>query len=247
MLIIPAIDLQDGRCVRLEQGQFNKVTVFGDSPIEKASYFAQAGAKRIHIVDLDGAKTGSMQQLPLITAMQNGVEVQAGGGIRTFEEAQKCIDAGISRIVLGSIAIIDKPLTKKIITTLGAERIVLAIDVQLVNQIPIPSVHGWQTTSDTSLWDVVSYYQELGISDILCTDIACDGMMGGPNLVLYAEAVARFPQLFWQASGGIRNQMDIERLKTIGIKAAILGLTLYQGEFDLPKYLAEEQETELLC
>ncbi|KTD60424.1 phosphoribosylformimino-5-aminoimidazole carboxamide ribotide isomerase [Legionella sainthelensi] len=239
MILIPAIDLQAGRCVRLRQGEFDKVTQFDMLPIDRASYFAELGAKRLHVVDLDGAKIGTMQQLPLICAMQNtGITVQAGGGIRSLEQARTCFSAGISFLVLGSIAIINPTLTTQIINEISPQNIILALDIRMENKIPLPATHGWQTTSTMNLWEVVSFYQQLGITQILCTDIAYDGMMQGPNFDLYQEAVERFPNIAWQASGGIRHQDDINRLQKLGIKAAILGLTMYQDVFNLKSILS---------
>ncbi|KGP63514.1 1-(5-phosphoribosyl)-5-[(5-phosphoribosylamino)methylideneamino] imidazole-4-carboxamide isomerase [Legionella norrlandica] len=234
MLIIPAIDLQSGRCVRLRQGQFDQVTQFSSFPIERASYFAQLGAKRLHIVDLDGARSGNMQQLELICSMQNtGIPVQVGGGIRNLEQAQSCIKAGISRLVIGSIAVINPELTIQIIKEIRPENIVLALDVRVEENTPVLAINGWQTNSKSNLWEIVSYYDNFGIKEILCTDIACDGMMGGPNFKLYQQAVERFPEVSWQASGGIRHLQDIAILDSIGVSAAILGLMLYQENCNL--------------
>ncbi|WP_454781015.1 1-(5-phosphoribosyl)-5-[(5-phosphoribosylamino)methylideneamino] imidazole-4-carboxamide isomerase [Legionella sp. WA2022007384] len=239
MILIPAIDLQAGRCVRLRQGQFDQVTQFDTLPIDRATYFSQLGAERLHIVDLDGAQTGAMQQLSLICAMQNtGITVQAGGGIRSLEQAALCFSAGISNLVLGSVAITNPVLTAQIIKEINPQHIILALDIRMQKKIPIPATHGWQTTSNSNLWDVVSHYLQLNVTQILCTDIACDGMMQGPNFELYKEAVERFPQIKWQASGGIRNAEDIDRLEALGVSAAILGLSLYQGTLDLESMLS---------
>lgn len=233
MILIPAIDLHEGRCVRLRQGQFDKVTQFDIPPVERAAFFAQLSAKRLHIVDLDGAKTGTMQQLPLICSMKNtGISVQAGGGIRSLEQARICFSAGISHLVIGSIAITNPQLTAEIIKEIGPQQIILALEVRMQNNIPIPATHGWQTPSTTNLWEVVTSYQEFGIKQILCTDISCDGMMQGPSFNLYQEAVERFPHIEWQASGGIRDQENITKLGELGVAAGILGLTLYQDNFD---------------
>ncbi|MFJ1267965.1 1-(5-phosphoribosyl)-5-[(5-phosphoribosylamino)methylideneamino] imidazole-4-carboxamide isomerase [Legionella lytica] len=240
MILIPAIDLHNGRCVRLKQGQFDQVISFEVSPIERAAYFAQLGAKRLHIVDLDGAQTGNMQQLPLICSMQNtGIKVQAGGGIRSLEQARTCSAAGIRNLVIGSIALTDRQLTTEICAEIGSENIILALDVRIGNGLPIPATHGWKEASNDNLWDVVAYYQQLGIQQILCTDIACDGMMQGPSFPLYQEAVERFPNIAWQASGGIRNQEDLTTLNQLGVAGAILGLSLYQGTLDLAQSLKE--------
>lgn len=238
MLIIPAIDLQAGCCVRLKQGEFDQVTQFDIDPIEHAAYFAKTGAKRLHIVDLDGARQGTMQQLPLIYSMQNtGISVQAGGGIRTLEQAIQCRNAGIKRLVIGSIAISNPELTAQIIREINAENIVLALDVRIEQNTPVPAINGWQTSSNSTLWEVVSSYYQLDIRQILCTDIACDGMMQGPNFTLYQQAVEHFPDISWQASGGIRNLDDIAALDASGVAGAILGLSLYQGTIDLSECL----------
>lgn len=243
MLIIPAIDLQDGTCVRLKQGQFDQVTRFHDHPVERAAFFNKAGAKRLHVVDLDGAQSGSMRQLDLICSMQqSGISIQAGGGIRSLEQARMCINAGITRLVLGSIAISNHELTMQIIQEIKPEHIVLAFDIRIIDTIPIPAIHGWQENSSTTLWEVVSFYQQLGITELLCTDIACDGMMNGPNFKLYQQAVELFPKIRWQASGGIRDLSDIKALDSLGVSAVILGLTLYQEHFDLNECLVALQE-----
>lgn len=242
MLIIPAIDLYQGGCVRLKQGEFSDITQFSQSPLARAQSFAESGASYMHIVDLDGARAGAMQQLPLIKSMNvSGLSLQAGGGIRTLAQAQACLDAGISRLVLGSIALTNPALTMEIIKAAGADRIVLAVDVRITDSVPIPAINGWEANSDKSLWQVVAYYKDYGIKHILCTDIACDGMMSGPNVNLYAEAITRFPQINWQASGGIRNDADLRQLADLGLYGAILGLTLYQNKIDLKKAINQYQ------
>lgn len=246
MLIIPAIDLQNGVCVRLKQGQFDQQTQFAVSPLERIASFKQAGAQRVHIVDLDGARTGTMQHLNLIQSMQAyGLDIQAGGGIRSQEQAEFCFAAGVTNVVLGSIALTNPSLTKELIKTFGAEQIILALDINLKDAIPIPAIHGWQSSSDSNLWEITSYYQELGVKTILCTDIACDGMMNGPNFALYQEAVGRFPKIDWQASGGIRHEADLQQLAKLGAAAAILGLSLYQGQVDLAQCVRKYEGSTL--
>ncbi|RUR12378.1 HisA/HisF-related TIM barrel protein [Legionella sp. km772] len=238
MLIIPAIDLQNGACVRLKQGQFNQQTQFSVSPLERMCSFQQAGAQRVHIVDLDGARTGVMQHLSLIKEMLTyGLEIQAGGGIRSQVQAERCLAAGIKKIVLGSIALTNPQLTKELIISLSPENIILALDVNIKDALPIPAIHGWQHSSSNNLWEITAAYQALGIKTILCTDIACDGMMKGPNFALYEEALDRFPEMEWQASGGIRHEEDIKKLAKLGVAAAILGLSLYKGQVDLAQCL----------
>jgi phosphoribosylformimino-5-aminoimidazole carboxamide ribotide isomerase len=240
MLIIPAIDLQDGQCVRLKQGQFDRATIYQSRPAQLAQHYAALGATRLHVVDLDGAKLGDMQQLDLIHSMQSAtMAIQAGGGIRSTATAQACLAAGISTLVIGSIAISDPSLTIQLITEINAKNIVLALDIHIKNGIPSPAIHGWQTATEQNAWDVVEFYQDLGITTVLCTDIAQDGMMEGPNFKLYEEAIHRFPTLAWQASGGIRHINDIRALAALGVSAVILGRILYETEFDLSSCLQE--------
>lgn len=239
MLIIPAIDLQQGQCVRLRKGQFEELSIYDYSPITLAQKYALQGAKRLHVVDLDGAKSGTIQQLELIQSLREAnLPLQVGGGIRSLETAKRCLEAKIEKLVIGSIAVTNPELTEQIIAYVKAENIILALDVQIENKLPKAAIHGWQTTTNSCLWELVDYYQELGIKEVLCTDISCDGMMNGPNFRLYEQAITRFPHLFWQASGGIRNVQDLEQLATLGLSAAILGRMLYESDFDLSTYLA---------
>jgi len=234
MRIIPAIDLQDGRCVRLKQGKFEDCSVYPQNPLDLANHYQQLGMKHLHVVDLDGAKSGQVQQLPMISKLaQTGLSLQVGGGIRSLDMAEACFEAGLNQLVIGSIAINNRPLVLQLFEQFGPERFILALDVRLEDGLPKPVVHGWQTPTTHSLWEVLSDYQDFGVRDVLCTDIACDGMMAGPNLSLYQEAMIRFPNINWQASGGIRNLADLVTLKNLGLSAAILGRVLYEGDLDL--------------
>jgi phosphoribosylformimino-5-aminoimidazole carboxamide ribotide isomerase len=241
MLIIPAIDLQQGQCVRLKQGQFNQVSVYQDDPIKLAYRYLSLGAKHLHVVDLDGAKTGIIQQLNLLQSLvASGLNLQVGGGIRNLESARACLRAGIKKVVIGSVAVSNPDLTAEIIQQIEPQNIILAVDIHMgIEGVPHPAIHGWQTATKKSLWDIVNYYQMLGIKDILCTDIACDGMMKGPNFALYTEAVTRFSQIRWQASGGIRGVDDLYQLHSLGVAAAILGRMLYETDFDLKTFLQD--------
>jgi len=240
MLIIPAVDLRNGQCVRLQQGQFDRVSIYQPTPQELAEKYRQQGAQRLHVVDLDGAKSGTVQQLGLIQSMQRSdVLMQAGGGIRSIASAQACTAAGVNALVIGSIAVSDPELTLQIIAQTGAERVVLAFDVNMEHGLAKPAIHGWQTSTASSLWDLVRFYQHVGITQVLCTDIACDGMMQGPNFKLYEQAVALFPTIAWQASGGIRHLEDIRKLAASGVAAVILGRMLYETEFCLSACIEE--------
>lgn len=240
MIIIPAIDLHNGQCVRLKQGQFDRVTFYQTPPSELAQHYADLGATRLHIVDLDGAKLGEIQQLELIKSMQSEASpIQVGGGIRTIATAHACVAAGLSTLVIGSIAISDPTYTLQLITEVNATNIVLALDVHIKDSIPTPAIHGWQTATECNAWDIVQFYQDAGVTAVLCTDIAQDGMMKGPNFKLYEDAVRRFPTITWQASGGVRDIHDIKALAELGVSAVILGRILYESDFDLSACLQE--------
>lgn len=235
MRIIPAIDLRDGQCVRLKQGQFDQITLYQSPPAALARHYAALGATRLHVVDLNGAQFGDMQQLDLIQSMQSeaSIPIQVGGGIRRIATALDCLEAGISTLVIGSLAVSDPALTLELIAKVKATNIVLALDVKIEQGIPMLAIHGWQTATQCQLWEVVQVYQAAGVTTVLCTDIDQDGMMNGPNFKLYEAAVSRFPTIAWQASGGIRNLNDMRVLSTLGISAVILGRILYEPDFDL--------------
>lgn len=238
MLIIPAIDMRQGHCVRLKQGEFTDITYYQAKPQQLVHDYLRQGAQRLHVVDLDGAKSGEIAQLSLIKSLvDSSIKVQCGGGIRSLASAQRCLEAGVDWIVLGSLAITNPTLTKELIDYCGNEHIILAFDIRMDKNLPKLAVHGWQTTTELDLWQAVDCYQQWGINTILCTDIACDGMLAGPNFNLYQQALQQFPKINWQASGGIRHQQDLEQLASIGLSAAILGRLLYETDFDLGQAL----------
>lgn len=240
MLIIPSIDLRGGRCVRLRQGKFDQVDVYDYKVEDLIEKYVKQGASKLHIVDLDGAVAGEPQHQALLSpTILRSIAVQLGGGIRQIEHAKLWIAQGVKQIVLGSIAVTNPHLTQAIIETIGADQVILAIDVQMQQDRPIPMTHGWQQASQTTLWSLLEQYMSLGVRHILCTDIACDGMMQGPNFALYAEAIQRFTQGLWQASGGIRHFEDLQRLKTIGLSGAIIGRALYENTLNLQNCIQE--------
>jgi phosphoribosylformimino-5-aminoimidazole carboxamide ribotide isomerase len=236
MLVIPSIDLQQGQCVRLRQGRFEEVSTYNIAPDVLANKYVSQGAKRIHMVDLDGAKLGKPEHLDVFRAVKScGLPIQAGGGIRSTEHAKALMKAGVVNIVIGSIAITTPELTLQIIKEIGPN-IILALDVNIEENIPKVAIHGWQKKTDKSLWDVVAFYQNAGISTILCTDIAMDGMLNGPNFALYQQAIRRFPSLNWQASGGIRDLNDLAGLASSLVQAAIVGRALYETDIELSSW-----------
>lgn len=236
MELLPAIDLQNGQCVRLTQGDFNAATAYEADPLRQAHKFAEAGAKWAHVVDLDGARAGEIKQLNIIAALarQKMIKIQVGGGIRGEEDIERLLLAGVARVVVGSLAIRNPLQVREILNRFGFDRVVLAFDVRL-NEQGEPNVltHGWQKSSEVSLWDILSLYSESDAKNILCTDVGRDGMLEGPNLSLYKTLRERWPQFDIQASGGVKDQADLLALAELGVGGAIVGKAIYEGHIDL--------------
>jgi phosphoribosylformimino-5-aminoimidazole carboxamide ribotide isomerase len=231
MNLIPAIDLRDGRCVRLLKGDFARETRYPMDPVELAEHYRDLGAAWLHVVDLDGAKRGEPVNLPLIARMQAaaGVSVQLGGGIRTRANLEAAL-AVAARVVIGSLAVSDPVLVAAWLTEFGAERLTLALDVRIdAGGTPLIATHGWTRPSTLSLAEAIDRYGAVGLRHVLCTDIERDGAMTGPNADLYRDCVARWPGIAFQASGGVRDLRDLEALKTAGVAATVSGKALLEG------------------
>ena len=237
MLIYPAIDLMDGRCVRLSQGRFEEATIYPADPAEALAAFAEAGATWTHIVDLDGAREKSPRQHELIAGLARDARqhLQVAGGFRTRDQLARMFDAGIARVVIGSLAVQEPVTTAAFIHEFGGERITLAFDVRLVDGTPEVATSGWLESSGKTLWDALALYPDA--RHILVTDIGRDGMMTGPNLELIAGIVARCPSLAVQASGGVASLADLEALRAEGAAAAIVGKALWEQKFGLEEAL----------
>jgi phosphoribosylformimino-5-aminoimidazole carboxamide ribotide isomerase len=231
MRIIPAIDLQGGKCVRLYQGDFDKVTEYSDDPLAIAREFTALQVRDLHIVDLDGARTGSQQNQDIVAELSAGtdLDVQVGGGIRNADTVANWLERGVARCVIGSLAVAEPELVVDWMARFGAAHIVIALDVSIDDDGPVVATHGWTKSSGTSLWDCIDRLAAGGMVHLLCTDISRDGAMAGPNLDLYADINRRFPGLALQASGGVRHAADLERLRALGIPAAITGKALLDG------------------
>ena len=230
----PAIDLRGGKCVRLLQGDYDRETVFGEDPVAMARDFVAAGARRLHVVDLDGAKSGAPLQAELVRRMVEaaGVPCQLGGGVRTRETAAAYLSAGVERVVLGSAAV-ERP---DLLETLAAEfpgRIVLGLDARDGRV----AVRGWLETSGLAAVDVARRHAGLPLAGIVYTDIARDGMLAGPNLEALAAMIAATP-LPVVASGGVATAADIRRVATAGAAGCIVGKALYAGAVTIPEALA---------
>ncbi len=242
-MIIPAIDLLEGRVVRLRQGEYGASTDYGDDAVDRLTDYAAAGAKRLHAVDLTGAKDPAKRQLTLIgeivKAIPAGVELQVGGGIRTREDVKNLLDVGVTSVVVGSQAVKAPNEVRSWFTEFGPERIVLALDVRLdIDGKARVATHGWQETSNVLIEDVVESYLTVGLKHVLCTDIARDGMMTGPSVALYERLAKRFPSVRWQASGGIASLEDIQAAHRAGASGVIVGRALLEKRFTLREALA---------
>ncbi len=229
MIILPAIDLLGRKAVRLLKGDYNQVTVYSDSPLEVAEKFKSLGATHIHMVDLDGAKYGTAPNMDIVAevAEKTGLFIEIGGGIRSMETVKKYIDAGIYRVILGTAAICDEDFLKEAINAYG-EKIAVGADVK-DGKI---AVKGWLEQSDVTLDEFFLKMQDLGVKNIICTDISRDGAMRGTNLELYRELSAKY-SLDITASGGVSSIEDVKRLREMNLYGAIIGKAYYTGAVDL--------------
>ena len=232
MRIIPAIDLQNGKCVRLYQGDFEKTTVYSENPAEIARRFSELRVTDLHVVDLDGARLGSQQNRESIEAIINttSLAVQLGGGIRERATVAQWLELGVTRCVIGSMAVREADEVATWFREFGGDSIVLALDVNIADDgTPLITTHGWTEQSDTTLWSAIERYLDDGLKHVLCTDVSRDGAMAGPNNELYDDILDRYPQLSLQASGGVRDIEDLVALREAGLPAAITGRALLDG------------------
>jgi len=235
MLLIPSIDLRGGRCVRLHQGDFDAETAYEADPAQLLSRYAGYGARWLHIVDLDGARDGVLANRALVLALaaQRRLHLQVGGGVRSSAVVDDLLENGVERVVIGSAAIERAVEVRDWFRRYGPERLCLAFDVRDADtDAPIVQTRGWVQGSGVSLWRAVESFEPCGLEHVLCTDVARDGALTGPNLALYTEARRRFPQVRWQASGGVRDAADLAALARLGVSAAISGKALLERRID---------------
>lgn len=229
--IIPAIDLIDAKCVRLSQGDYNQKTVYNENPLEVAKMFEDAGITRLHLVDLDGAKAKHIENykvLELIASKTNLV-IDFGGGLKSDEDLRIAFESGAQMVTGGSIAVKDRDGFLSWIEKYGPEKIILGADAK----DKMIAVSGWQEVSELSILDFIESYASKGISQVISTDIARDGMLTGPSIELYKEIIAQFPDLVLIASGGIATMKDIYELDEIGIPGVITGKAIYENRISL--------------
>jgi phosphoribosylformimino-5-aminoimidazole carboxamide ribotide isomerase len=231
MELLPAIDLRDGRCVRLLKGDFEQETRYSVDPVELAQHYRELGARSLHVVDLDGAKQGVPVNLPVIRRMRAaaGIAIQLGGGIRALTSLEDALEVA-ARAVIGSLAVSEPELVASWLTEFGPDRLTLALDVRLAaDGTPMIATHGWTRASKLSLGAAIERFAAVGLKHVLCTDIDRDGALSGPNVELYRDCVRRWPGIEFQASGGVRDASDLTALAAAGVTATVSGKALLEG------------------
>lgn len=231
MDIIPAIDLIDGKCVRLTQGDYDMKTIYNENPLEVAKQFEDIGIKRLHLVDLDGAKKGEIVNIKVLEtiASTTGLTIDFGGGIKSEESLEAVFNAGANLATIGSLAVKEPEVFFSWIEKYGAGKIMLGADVSQ-NKI---AIGGWLKTTDIDVIDFIKINFYKGIKNIFCTDISKDGMLQGPSLDLYMKIMKEIPELKIIASGGVSNMKDIIALEKIGCGGAIVGKAIYEGRITM--------------
>ena len=238
MILLPAIDLIGGRCVRLAQGDFERETRYSDDPAAALADFGTQGAREAHIVDLDGARAGSPRQHDLLARLSEGtpLRLQVAGGFRTAEKVAAMLDAGVARVVIGSLAVSDPAAFSSMLDRFGRERLTLALDVRMEQSEAMVATHGWEVGSGLTLAQVLGQFP--AVRHLLVTDIARDGMLSGPNLGLMETIIAAFPAVELQASGGVAELAHLGALHTAGAARAIVGKAIWENRFTVAQGIA---------
>lgn len=231
MQIIPAIDIIDGKCVRLTQGDYGQKKIYNERPLEVAMQFEDAGLERLHLVDLDGAKAGSVKNWKVLEliAGKTSLVIDFGGGIKTQKDVQIVLESGAVLATVGSVAVKDEKSFLEWIKQYGADKFLLGADVK-DEKI---AVSGWLETTDIWVYDFIRKYIDHGIKQVFCTDVSKDGKLEGPSLSLYQNIITEFPELEFIASGGVSSVQDLEDLKSIGCSGAIVGKAIYEGRINI--------------
>ena len=229
--IIPAIDVMDGKCVRLTQGDYGRSRTYGGQPLDVARYFEDCGITFLHLVDLDGARSAGPANLRVLEIIASGtsLKVEFGGGVKDAQAVSSAFDAGASRVICGSMACRNPDLFISCLGTYGGNRIVLGADVR----DGLVAVNGWQEKSEASVADLLERFLPGGLSTVIVTDISRDGMLDGPAVDLYSELMHGFPGVEIIASGGVASIGDIEALDKAGVPAVIVGKAIYEGRIDI--------------
>ncbi|MEO0065643.1 MAG: 1-(5-phosphoribosyl)-5-[(5-phosphoribosylamino)methylideneamino]imidazole-4-carboxamide isomerase [Bacteroidota bacterium] len=231
MEIIPAIDIIDGKCVRLTEGDYAQKTIYNENPLEVAKSFADAGVKRLHLVDLDGAKAGKVTNWKVLESIASNTSliIDFGGGIKTETDLKLVYESGASLATIGSLAVKDPDLFASWIAQYGADKFLMGADVKG----EFIAIGGWLQVSEETIIQFIEKYIKKGIKQLFCTDISKDGKLEGPSLELYTKIVRRFPDLHFIASGGVSSMQDIYALREIGCKGVIVGKAIYEGRIKI--------------
>jgi phosphoribosylformimino-5-aminoimidazole carboxamide ribotide isomerase len=229
--LIPAIDIIEGKCVRLTKGDYDRKTVYRDSPADVAKEFEELGFKRLHVVDLDGAKSKHIVNSSVLRRIttETNLIVDFGGGIKTDADLEEAFEAGASMVTVGSVAVTQPELFEGWLQKYGAERMILGADVRN-GRI---SINGWKEDSEEALLPFLKKYIDMGVSNVLCTEISKDGTLAGPATSLYKEVMASYPALHLIASGGVSSLSDIEALEAAGVPAVVFGKAIYEGKINM--------------
>lgn len=229
--LIPAIDIIGGRCVRLSQGDYERQTTYDAEPADMVKRFADCGVKRVHVVDLDGAKAAQPENLPTLEKMAgiDGVSIEWGGGLKTETAVRQVFDAGAAYAIVGSVAAKQPDLFTTWLNAFGAERMLLGADVREGKV----SVSGWQEDLNLGIEALIDTFQPHGLRQVICTDISRDGMLQGPSFDLYTQLQAAYPDIDFTVSGGISSMDDIRRLDSLNLRKVIIGKAIYEGRISL--------------
>ena len=233
--LIPAIDIIGGQCVRLTKGDYDQKTVYRDSPVEVAREFEQTGFRRLHVVDLDGAKSKHIVNSTVLSSLaaETRLVIDFGGGIKTDQDLETAFESGAQMVTVGSIAVTQPQLFMGWLKRYGADRLILGADVRN-GKI---SINGWKEDSTEDLLPFLRKYVDAGVRNVLCTEISKDGTLQGPALELYQRVMQTYPDLHLIASGGVSSEADIEALRQAGIPAVVFGKAIYEGRIDLKKLI----------
>jgi len=231
MDLILAIDIIDGKCVRLEQGDYNKVSLYHKEPLEVAKKFEDAGLKRLHLVDLDGAKAGAIKNWKVLETIagRTSLIIDFGGGVKTEKDVEIIFNSGAALATVGSVAVKNEEEFVKWLLKFGAEKFLLGADVKNEKI----TISGWQEETKIWIYDLIQKYFDHGVKQVFCTDVSKDGKLQGPAIELYKNIVTKFPELFFIASGGVSCVDDLKRLEEIGCKGAIVGKAIYENRITL--------------
>src|SRR5690349_20471938 len=231
MQIIPAIDIIEGKCVRLTQGDYSQKKIYNQQPLEVAKQFEDIGLNRLHLVDLDGAKAGAVKNWKVLEAIagKTGLVIDFGGGIKTEKDLEIVFGSGAALATIGSLAVKDEETFTRWLSAYGAQKFLLGADVK-DEKI---AVGGWLETTDIWIYDFLEKYLDKGVQQVFCTDVGKDGLLQGPSVELYKNIVTKYPELHFIASGGVSSIQDLDELRNIGCHGAIVGKAIYEGNISL--------------